>query len=147
MANQKQRTRGGIAVREGGDAVVRQWGGDRQIRCEGHHPPPSSGGKQKTRSPIGGDNDNDAAVLDNDGNNDAGPGRGFIACCDSAAYAGAKSACWWQDYRDRTRRRTAAMRLLDRMGGLRTTPSLLLCGIEDHDGGLSSSSSSLFNSL
>ena len=104
-------------------------------------------GGRKTRSLVGGDNDNDAAVLDNDGNDDAGPGRGFIACCDLTAYAGAKSACWWQDDGDHTRRRTAAMRLLDRMGGLTTTPSLLLREIKDHDGGLSSSLSLSFNSL
>ena len=147
MANQRQRTRGGIVVREGGDAAVRRWGGDRRIGCEGHHPPPPSGGKRKTRSPVGGNNDNNAAVLDDNGNNDAGPGRGFIACRDSTAYAGAKSVCWWQDNGDRTRRQTAAMCLLDFMGGLRTAPSLLLCGIEDHDSGLSSSSLSSFNSL
>ena len=97
--------------------------------------------------PVGGNNDNNAAVLDNDGNDDAGLRRGFIACRDLTAYTGAKSACWCQDEGDRTRRRTAAMRLVDRMGGLTRTPSLLLCGIEDHDGSLSSSSSSSFNSL
>ncbi len=122
-------------------------GGDRWIGCEGHHPPPPSGGKRKTRLPVGGDNDNDTAVLNDDGNDDAGPGRGFIACHDSTAYAGAESACWWQDDGDRTWRQTAAMRLLDCMGGLMKTPSLLLCGIEDHDGSLSSSSSSSFNSI
>ena len=108
---------------------------------------PLSGGKRKTQLPVGGDNDNNAAVLDDDGNNDAGLGRGFIACRDSMAYAGAESACWWQDDGNRTRRRMAAMRLLDCMGGLTTTPSLLLCGIEDHNGSLSSSLLSSFNSL
>ena len=121
--------------------------GGRRIGCEGHHPLPPSGGKWKTQLPVGGDNDNNAAVLDDDGNNDAGLGRGFIACRDSMAYAGAESTCWWQDDGNRTRRRMAAMRLLDCMGGLTTTPSLLLRGIENQDGGLSSLSSSSFNSL
>ena len=113
-------------------------GGDWRIRCEGHHPPPPSGGKRETRSPVGGDNNNNATVLDDNINNDAGPGRGFIACHDLTAYARAKSACWWQDDGDHTQRRTAAMRLLDCMGGLTATPSLLLRESEDHDGGLSS---------
>ena len=62
LANQRQRTRFGIVVGEGDDAVVRRWGGDRRIRCEGHRPPPPSGGKRKTQSPVGG-NDNDNATL------------------------------------------------------------------------------------
>ena len=119
---------------------------NRRIGCEGHRPPPPSGGKWKTRSLIGGDNDDDAAVPDDDGDDDAGPGGGGggrgIACRDSTAYAGAESACSWQDDGDRTWRRTTAMRLLDCMVGVTTMPSLLLRGIEDHDGGLSLSSSS-----
>ena len=53
--------------------------------------------------------------------------------CDSMAYAGAESAGSW---RNRTRRWTPAMCLLDHMGGMTTTPSLLLRGIEDQGGGL-----------
>jgi hypothetical protein len=39
LANQRQRTRGGIIVREGGDAAVRQWGGGPADQVRG---PPSS---------------------------------------------------------------------------------------------------------
>jgi hypothetical protein len=53
------------------------------------------------------------------------------------AYAGAESAGSWQDNGNRTWRWTTAMCLLDCMGGMTTTPSLLLRGIEDHDNGLS----------
>jgi hypothetical protein len=40
-------------------------GGDRRIRCEGHHPSHPSGGKRKTRSPVGG-NDDDATIHDDE---------------------------------------------------------------------------------
>ena len=65
LANQRQRTRSGIVAGEGGDAAVQRWGGDRWIWCEGHCPPLPSGGKRKTRSPVGGnDDDNKATVHD-----------------------------------------------------------------------------------
>ena len=49
-------------------------GGDQWIRCEVHCPPPPSGSKQRTRSLVGGDNDNDANIHDDDGDNNAGGG-------------------------------------------------------------------------
>ena len=51
-------------------------GGDRRIGSKGHRPLPPSGGKRKTRSPVGGDNDNDAAVHDDNGDDNAGLGGG-----------------------------------------------------------------------
>ena len=112
-------------------------GGDRRIRCEGHCPPPLSGGKQKTRSPVGSDDVDDANVHDGDGDDDAGGGG--IVRRNSTVYARVESAGLWRDDGNRTRRWTTVMCLLDCMGGMTTTPSLLLRGIEDHDGGLSSS--------
>ena len=41
-------------------------GGDRRIGCEGHRPPPPSGGKRKTQLPVGGNNDNNATVRNNE---------------------------------------------------------------------------------
>ena len=127
-------------------------GGDRRIRCEGHRPPPlpAASGKRDRRS-VGTTTTTPQSTTTTTTTTTM-PGRGgeeegFIACCDATAYAGAKSTRSWEDDGDRTRRRTTAMRLLDRMGGLTTMPSLLLRGIEDHDGGLSLSSLSSLNSL
>ena len=108
--------------------------GDRRIGGEEDRPPPSSsGGKRKSRSHIG----DDGAVDDDDDNDDEdGAGRGWIAHCDSTTHAGAETVGPGRDDGDlASRRRTTAMRLLDRGGGGMTThSSLLLRGIEDRDG-------------
>ena len=65
-----------------------------------------------------------------------GGGRGIV-CHDLTAYTGAKSVGLWQSEGNHTWRRTAAMYLLDCMGGMTTPPPPLLRRIKDHDGGLS----------
>ena len=60
----------------------------------------------------------------------------MTAIRDSTVYTGAKFAGSWRDDGDRTRRWTTGICLLDCMGGMTTTPSLLLRRIKDHDGGL-----------
>ena len=109
-------------------------GGDRRIGCKGHCPPPPSGSKQKTQSPVGGDNDNDTTVHDNDSDDDAGGGDRalqFDGIC-------------WSRIRGLVAGRRQSHSEVDNgnvparlHGGMTTTPSLPLRGIDDHDGGLS----------
>ena len=106
------------AAAKADDAVL---GGGSGVRCSPSCPPPRRrrglSSLQRTRGGI---------IVGEGGDRD------------STAYAVAESKGSWRDDGDRTQRWTMAVCLLDGMGRMTTMPSLLLHGIEDHDGGLSS---------
>ena len=74
FANQRQRTRHGIFVREGGDNAVRRWGGRPTdwVRVSLSFPP--SGSKQKMQLLVSEDDDDNTTIRNDNGHNNAGGG-------------------------------------------------------------------------
>jgi hypothetical protein len=98
----RRRRRGPVAGSLSGREVTPRSGnrgGDRRIGCKGHCPPPPSGGKQKTQSPVGGDDCDGANVHDNNGDDDAGGGIAGGTMAIALGGGQRQCACWiaWGD--------------------------------------------------